>query len=178
MTEADVRVDPAARRAPPSTEWESYDRRVPSRAGRQPGVVLELFESSLLLNRLISRELAAVGLRAELFGLLTLIRSLGPITPTALAAEAGIAPATLSDHVQTLVDRGHVRRDPNPRDRRSYLVTLTPAGKKFLTSASPALRRTNLLLETNLERPLDELEDVVGDLNAALHRALGAAGAG
>jgi DNA-binding MarR family transcriptional regulator len=137
-------------------------------------VLLELFRSSLLLNRLVTQELAALGLRAELFGLLTLIRAVGPITPTALAAETGIALTTLSDHVQTLVDRGHVRRDPNPRDRRSYLVTLTPAGKKFLTAASPALRRTNRLLETNLDRPIGELEDVVGDLNVALHRALSA----
>lgn len=140
-------------------------------------MLLELFRSSLLLNRLITRELAALGLRAELFGLLSLIRSVGPITPTALAAETGIALTTLSDHVQTLVDRGHVRRAPNPRDRRSYLVTLTPAGRKFLAAASPAVRRTNRLLETNLERPMDELEDVVGELNAALHRALSAADA-
>ena len=135
-------------------------------------MLLELFQSSLLLNRLIARELAAVGLRAELFGLLTVIRALGPVTPTTLSQETGIALTTLSDHVQTLVDRGHVRREPNPRDGRSYLVALTPSGRKFLEKAAPAIQRTKRLLEANLDRPIDDLDDVVADLNAALHRAL------
>ncbi len=135
-------------------------------------MLLELFRSSLLLNRLITRELAALGVRAELFGLLSLIRAVGPITPTALSAETGIALTTLSDYVQALVDRGHVTREPNPRDRRSYLVTVTPQGEKFLAKAAPAVQRAKRLLEANLERPVGDVEDLVADLNVALHRAL------
>ncbi len=40
-------------------------------------------------------------------------------------------PSTLTSILDRLEARGLVRRDPNPRDRRSFVVTLTPRGRRL-----------------------------------------------
>ena len=62
-------------------------------------------------------ELAAQGERTTQFALLSMTQLLEPVTPTRLASEMGLAPATLSDRLRELFDLGHVRRQPNPRRR-------------------------------------------------------------
>jgi DNA-binding MarR family transcriptional regulator len=49
-------------------------------------------------------------------------------SPSALASRLGMPLTTLADHLARLETRGHARRLPNPRDRRSQLVTLTAVG--------------------------------------------------
>ena len=53
------------------------------------------------------------------------IQRLAPVTPSAISQQTGIPTTTLRDNVQRLVDRGLVRRAPNPADGRSYLIELT-----------------------------------------------------
>jgi DNA-binding MarR family transcriptional regulator len=49
-------------------------------------------------------------------------------SPTELAARLGMRLTTFMDHLRIVEDRGHARRAPNLRDRRSYLVVLTAQG--------------------------------------------------
>jgi DNA-binding MarR family transcriptional regulator len=54
-----------------------------------------------------------------------------------LAQEMGITVGATSKAVDRLEAAGRCRRTANPDDRRSSLVTLTPAGRRLLTGATP-----------------------------------------
>jgi DNA-binding MarR family transcriptional regulator len=56
--------------------------------------------------------------------------------------------------VDGLEERGYVRRDRNPDDRRAYRLQLTPEGKRALTRGRALMRRA----EAELLRSLDERE--------------------
>ena len=45
-------------------------------------------------------------------------------------------PTTVSSYVKRLEARGHVQREPNPVDRRSYRIKLTPAGRRAYRAAA------------------------------------------
>ena len=71
---------------------------------------------------LVRREFAAAGVDPGNWGLLFHVGARERITPSQLAAETGVTATTMRDQVQAFVDRGLLRREPNPRDARSYLV--------------------------------------------------------
>jgi DNA-binding MarR family transcriptional regulator len=61
----------------------------------------------------------------------TLTRLVGapPTRLTDLAVAEGVSQPSMSALVARLVDQGLLRRDPDPRDARAVLLTLTPAGE-------------------------------------------------
>jgi DNA-binding MarR family transcriptional regulator len=63
---------------------------------------------------------------------LMLLSAIGEARMSDLAHELGIAPSTLSSLVDRLVEGGLAARRDDPRDRRSVLVALAPAGSKVL----------------------------------------------
>ena len=73
----------------------------------------------------------------ELFSFLSWVRLLEPVTPGTLAAETGIPPTTIRDYLRRLSERGDIVRRPNPRDGRSYLVKLTPRGRRLVDRGAP-----------------------------------------
>lgn len=84
-------------------------------------------------------------------------------TPAALAEYLGSTRGTVSQTLIALEQKGHVTREPSPRDRRSVVLELTPKG-------SEALRRDPILaLAADLESTApDRLEAVVEVLRGAL----------
>ena len=95
------------------------------------------------LERASARLAAAVDLRLRreaglplvLFELMSVIASRDPCRVYELAAELGISSGGASKLVDRLEARGHCRRHPNPGDRRSSLLNLTPAGVTLLVTA-------------------------------------------
>ena len=131
--------------------------------------VYRLFE---LTGAVVDRQLHEVGVPAYLFGLFSVIRRLAPVTPSAISQSTGIAPTTLRDNIQRLVDRGLVRRIPNPADGRSYLVEPTDEGELLARAADPALLEAYLALERRLPRPRTEYERAVAEVSHALESFL------
>ncbi len=96
------------------------------------------------LGRLIGREFStsvvlfheAVGKRIGISGterkLLDVLDRLGPSTAGELATHTGLSTGAITGVVDRLVRAGYARREPNPHDRRSVIVTRL---------ASPALDR-------------------------------------
>jgi DNA-binding MarR family transcriptional regulator len=133
---------------------------------------LKASTTAQLVGQIVERQLESIGIPGFLLALLTHVRDHQPVTPSAIAALAGVPPTTLRDNVQRLVDRRLVRRTPNPDDGRSYLLVLTAPGERVLRRADPALLVAYLALEQQLEQPLDQVEQQLDALNDALAAAL------
>lgn len=125
-----------------------------------------------LLGDLLEREISHSGLTPGEFAVLSALRVFQPITPTALAEFLGMAPTTMSAHSRRFVARGLVRRKPNPDDGRSYLLVLAPAGTRAVERALPGFRRALAAIREHLDRPVEDVLEAMGSLEAAARAAL------
>jgi DNA-binding MarR family transcriptional regulator len=91
---------------------------------------------------------SVAGTRPGRFAMLTLIDANPGISQTALGRAAGRDKSTLTPVLSDLVRRGWIRRQRNRDDRRTYLLTLTPLGRKRLRQLNVCARRH----ERNLDR--------------------------
>ncbi len=121
-----------------------------------------------MAERVVARHLQAAGVSGEQLALLSLIATVEPITPTALAAELGVPLTTLADALRRLDARGEVERSPNPDDQRSYLVTLSAEGRSRLEAVEPPLRKAATELSAELQLAPAEVERALDDLHRAL----------
>lgn len=85
-------------------------------------------------------------------------------TPAALAEYLGSTRGTVSQTLIALEQKGHVTREPSPRDRRSIMLELTPMGAQ-------TMRRDPILaLAADIEGAApNQLEAVIEVLRTALH---------
>jgi DNA-binding MarR family transcriptional regulator len=74
--------------------------------------------------------------------LLSLLDELGPSPVGTLAAADRVSQPSMTGHVNALVEKGWVRRDPHPDDARACLVSMTDVGLGQLAE----LRRRNAAL--------------------------------
>jgi DNA-binding MarR family transcriptional regulator len=102
------------------------------------------------MTQLVERELAADGVAADGYALLSLIGVRGPVRLTELANDLGLPLTTTSDVVRRLEARRHVRRHENPDDARSWLFELSAAGDREWRRGWGALQRINARLEQEL----------------------------
>ena len=138
----------------------------------EPGLFLRIYILGQLVGDLLEREFRHLGLSSTDFALTSSIRIMQPVTPTALAAQLGLAPTTLSAAIQRLERRGQVRRAPNPQDRRSVLLELTAAGDEAVAAAYPAFSAARERLAAQLDSDWETAGQELRGLEAALRRAL------
>lgn len=117
-------------------------------------VLLAIYRAFAVLDRDQSEEVAGMGLTPLQFNILTTLhRSHQPLTMGALAEMLVVRPTNLSGNINTLAERGLVRRELNVSDQRSLLAVITPAGVAFLAARLPNHWR-------RLERLMDALSRV------------------
>src|SRR5512141_304755 len=63
---------------------------------------------------------------------LMLLSAVGEARMSDLAHQLGVSPSTLSSLADRLVEAGFAHRGYDPRDRRSVLISLAPAGNRLL----------------------------------------------
>ena len=85
----------------------------------------------------------------------------GPLTPSELAVRERIQRPTATRLIARLEETGFVDRTPDPTDRRSCVVSLTPAGRELVG-------RVRLRKDAYLARRLRDLD---ADERATLDRA-------
>lgn len=115
-------------------------------------VLLQVFIVGELSGELLGRELRETGLSPDHFAVLSVISSIGPITPTDLARVLGMPPTTVSTWIRRLSARRQITRKVNPDDGRSALLEVAPAGRSAIQNAQPIFRRL-----------LGEVEEALGD---------------
>jgi len=153
---------------------EQWHRERPDLDTTPMSVIARISRLSRILERRIGEVLARHGLNESRFGVLAALRRAGPpycLSPTALYSSLLISSGAMTNRLDRLTAAGLVRRIPDPVDRRSTLVQLTPKGLRVIEEAvaahaaneqsllaplSPTERRTMAEL---LRKLLAEFED-------------------
>jgi DNA-binding MarR family transcriptional regulator len=165
------------------TEWrQARHRGVITMSGRaRAGAKTEPVDVGLRyltlgyhLRRVVDDRMTAGGLSLARTKVLQALERRGPLRQTALAEELGHAPRSVTQSIEALERAGLVERTPVPGDRRSKLVTLTPAGTKALADGAAAgsavLREIFGALDdeqvTELDRLLAAVEGAMGEVGA------------
>jgi DNA-binding MarR family transcriptional regulator len=141
--------------------------------GRSETILLDLFRTNQVRERLIASALDGLELPPEDYPFYVIIGAEGPWTPTALAARLEMPLSTVLFRVRRLEKRGHAERGPNPDDRRSFLVELSPDGQRLLGEARPRFRAVALAVQERLgSEQVDGLRGGLGELREAIEAEL------
>jgi DNA-binding MarR family transcriptional regulator len=94
-----------------------------------------------LLGELDRRIRATFGISQPAGTALAVIDGAGaPLTPSQVSDRVLIASATMTATLDLLEHRGWIRRIPNPADRRSVLIEITPDGRAIADQLLPGIR--------------------------------------
>jgi len=130
-------------------------------------LALRLRRTAHLLERAMHEELAGEDIDTwEVETLLALHRTPTACTAGTLQRAAQVSSAAMTNRVARLEQRGWVRRDIDPSDRRQVLVTLTEAG----TRRAEELVAAKIEGERRFFSGLDH--DTLEQMNAALKKLL------
>jgi MarR family transcriptional regulator, 2-MHQ and catechol-resistance regulon repressor len=146
------------------------------REPRDEDLLQELYSTGLLVGLLVDAELTKLGVPRALFSFIGWISWLQPVTPGKLAAETGLPATTIRDYVRRLVERGDVRKIPNPHDGRSYHLVLTRKGMSVANRGWPAVVAAFGRVERHLDRPASDHLAAMRELRRAVQRALASEG--
>jgi DNA-binding MarR family transcriptional regulator len=131
-------------------------------------VTFMVWLTSRAMRDLVDTALAPTDLDGDEFAVYSILNASTAITPTELARWMAAAPTTVSSYVKRFEARGHVKREPNPADRRSYRIKLTPAGRRAHRAAAKRFMPVRREVEEGLATRLDEVRDALVALRAAL----------
>ncbi len=106
-----------------------------------PTILFEVFWTQQKRKRLLEVALAGIDLPPEDYPFYVTIGADGPLTPTRMAEILDMPLSTVIFRARRLVRRGHAERVDNPDDGRSFLIRLTPEGRRLLNQARPRFRR-------------------------------------
>src|SRR6478752_995423 len=105
-------------------------------------------------RRLRYQTLGDADLSATELAVLGRIGRCGPMAPSALARAEHVKPPSMTKVIEGLEERGLVRRDPHPTDRRQCLISRTDDGEAFVLETRR--RRTTWLAQEMGELSADE----------------------
>jgi DNA-binding MarR family transcriptional regulator len=135
-------------------------------------LLLDLYAAHHKSGQLVERAVEAVGTTAEDHAFVSIVAAREPVTPTEIAREFGLSLSTVLFRANRNVELGYVERVANPQDGRSFLLRLTPAGRRIWKRASKHLRRAVEALERRLPRTRAEIQQVLRELQEAVDAEL------
>ena len=105
-------------------------------------VVTGFFRAESALSAALAPVFRAHGVSSAGFNVLMILDGAGgPLCPHEVSDRRLVTRGTLTGVLDSLEREGLIRRDPNPADRRSVLLSLTRAGSTRLRRVLPDLRR-------------------------------------
>jgi DNA-binding MarR family transcriptional regulator len=120
------------------------------------------------VSRLYDTEIGQAGLKTSQFSLLSHVLTLGPISPSDLAARMGMDASTLTRNLRPLIDKGWVLQGPGA-DQRGRSIVITPAGQAKHAEARVHWKRAQQLLNQRLGAPeVADLHRLIAHAQAAL----------
>jgi DNA-binding MarR family transcriptional regulator len=111
----------------------------------------------------IGRLLRPIGVSAAGGLVLGQLRDNGPMSPSELGERLIVTRATVTGLLDSLERRGFVRRSPNPADRRSLIIEITPAGLDAVQQVRTRIHRHEKALLAGFSG--EELRAFIGQLH-------------
>jgi DNA-binding MarR family transcriptional regulator len=112
------------------------------------------------LARLNYRVGSAMDLKDVDLDCLDIVAASGPMTPSALARDAGLHPATMTGILDRLERGGWIARERDPNDRRAVLVRALPDRMGELVGCYAGMSRSmNKLLSSYSDKELETIAD-------------------
>ncbi len=90
------------------------------------------------IHRLVDDAMSAEGLSLARAKVLARLYENGPMNQASIASCLGLAPRSITDTVDSLERDELANRQSDPKDRRAWIVAITPAGRKALADAMVA----------------------------------------
>ena len=110
----------------------------------------------------LAEKTADLGVSSDEGHLLSYLESYSPAPIYELQRVLGHRPSTLTGLIDRLQRRGLVRREPNPEDGRSFLITLTGSGRELAGRVSGMVRQFEAVVMTGVdERALAGFREVM-----------------
>jgi len=107
-----------------------------------------LRQAARRVTQLYDTALAPIGLRTTQYAILSALRGPAPWSIQELAVRMGVDRTTLGRTIRPLVRDGLMTVVPDPSDRRSRALAITPSGQALLDSAVPHWRAVQAQFET------------------------------
>lgn len=146
----------------PPRENDEVDRIVDAWSAQRPDLdfsPLEVLSRVARLSRHLDRARRAAFQRSDLelweWDVLSALRRAGEpyqLSPKQLLQQTLVSSGTMTNRIDRLVDRGLVRREADPGDRRGVLVTLTEDGRVRVDAAITRLVDAEAVLLASLSR--------------------------
>jgi MarR family transcriptional regulator, organic hydroperoxide resistance regulator len=125
----------------------------------------QFIAGSVLYNQQVADR---VGLRITDMQCINVIDLMGPSTPGELSRFTGLTTGGVTVMLDRLERGGYLKREPNPRDRRSVLVHLNPTKvKKMQAFYGEINQRMAALLDETPERELRSVVNLLSKMNAS-----------
>ncbi|MGO9062847.1 MAG: MarR family winged helix-turn-helix transcriptional regulator [Candidatus Binataceae bacterium] len=151
---------------------EEIHAEYPGRDTRAMAAVSRIQRAAFFFEAALARVAAKAGLNVRELLLIAALRRAGPtfcLNPAQLLKECFAPSATMTRQIDHLAEMGLVERKPDPGDRRSVLVRLTPRGRKLI-DATVSLGVLSDDPEMHAAHTLTSAE--IDALNRILHKLL------
>ena len=106
----------------------------------------------LSMRSAVAVALAEHELSVQQYGTLLVVREHPGRTVAEVGRDIGTARQSANELIAGMERAGLVERRPNPKDRRTQQVHLTPAGEQRLAAATPAVRKAESVLEASFSK--------------------------
>lgn len=148
---------------------EQWRREIPELDCQPMEIIGRMARLAAHLERELQRAFTALGLPPGGFDVLATLRRSGPpyrLSPNDLLSWMMVTSGTMTNRIDQLERAGWVIRQPNPDDRRSVLIALTPQGQTLIEQAL----RLHVANERHLLAPLsaEQQEQLAGVLRTWL----------
>ena len=102
--------------------------------GTTADLAAQLRPSLLRLTRIIRNQRVDMSVTLTQISAMATLRKHGPMSAGELAACERVQPPSMTKVLAHLEERGFVRRDPHPSDKRQAIISITDTGRELLES--------------------------------------------
>ncbi|MER5451761.1 MarR family transcriptional regulator [Streptomyces sp. NPDC002764] len=132
-----------------------------------PSLLYMVKQVELVVRSHLDELVKPAGITALQYTALTVLERHDGLSAAQLARDSFVTAQSIADLVRSLENRGLVRRERNPRNRRELLILLTDAGRRLLEQHAEPVRE----LEERMVRDLTahQTEQLRQSLSKAWH---------
>jgi DNA-binding MarR family transcriptional regulator len=135
-------------------------------------LLFDLFVAGQRVRRVLADGMEGSGMRADEYGVYSLLFMHGPMTATEMALQLGLPLSTVLDYLKTIDAAGHLVRVRHPDDGRAVQIALNSRGVAAQVRANKHWEVVRKQIEGSLRVPKTEVREALRALDDAAAAAL------